>query len=256
MAHTYMIQGCFIGPGNKSNHPVSVDAAVDQMFGFVLVNDWSARDIQAWEYIPLGPFTAKNWATSISPWVVTMEALEPFQAPAPCQEPLPLPYLRPKSSIRSNYDIRLEVSLTPEGRDGDVKGNENGDGSDAMRASVLTRSNMKTLYWTVPQLIAHHTVTGCNLRPGDLVATGTMSAEGEGAQGCMLELSWNGSRQVQLVVDDGGGEKVVVGERTFLEDGDVVTMTGYCQGEGYRVGFGECIGKVLPAVDFTQDQLG
>ena len=195
------------------------------MFGFVLVNDWSARDVQRWEYVPLGPFASKNWATTISPWIVTLEALEPFSAPAPPQDPPPLPYLAPSSAEqRRNYDVRLEADLFP---------------AEGGASATLTRSNMHTLYWTVPQMLAHHTAGGCNLRPGDLVATGTLSVPGAGGQGSMLELSWNGTRAVEL----GGGR-----ERTFLEDGDEVVLRGYCQGEGFRVGFGECRGKVLPAL--------
>ena len=220
------MQGCFIGPGNTLGTPIPIENAIDHMFGLVLVNDWSARDIQKWEYVPLGPFNAKNWATSISPWVVTLEALEPFKAPAPPQDPTPLPYLTPPNANTEccNYDIRLEASILPEGHAGP--------------AAVLSRSNMMTLYWTVPQMISHHTAGGCNLRPGDLVATGTLSIQGEGGQGCLLELTSAGAHPVEL---EGGA-----GRRTYLEDGDTVTLGGYCQGEGYRVGFGECKGKILP----------
>ncbi len=230
--------GCFIGgPGNALGEPISINTAVNHMFGFVLLNDWSARDIQKWEYIPLGPFTAKNWATSISPWIVTLEALEPFKTPAPPKEPPSLPYLTPESSSavsNCNYDIRLEASIAPN------NSSSGGDGESGT-ASIITRSNMRTLYWTLPQMIAHHTAGGCNLRPGDLLGTGTLSTTGKGEQGCLLELTWSGKNKI--VLEESGGV-----ERTFLEDGDVVSLTGYCQGEGYRVGFGECTGKILPAL--------
>jgi fumarylacetoacetase len=223
--------GAFIGPGNDLGAPISINSAADHIFGMVLVNDWSARDVQRWEYVPLGPFAAKNWATSISPWIVTLDALEPFAVASPPQDPPPLPYLAAPSddkstaSVSCNYDVRLEASIRPE---------------DSTESYIITRSNMKTLYWTVQQMVAHHTAGGCNLRSGDLVATGTLSTEGEGGQGCLLELSWSGSRTVAL--GDSGGE------RRFLADGDEVTLSGYCQGEGFRVGFGECRGRVLPAL--------
>ncbi|KAH7623478.1 hypothetical protein Ndes2526B_g01915 [Nannochloris sp. 'desiccata'] len=234
--------GCFIGgPGNSLGDPISINSAVDHMFGFVLLNDWSARDIQKWEYVPLGPFTAKNWATSISPWVVTLEALEPFKTPAPPKDPPILPYLTPESSSalsNCNFDIRLEASIAPN----TTAASEVASATAA--PSTITRSNMRTLYWTLPQMIAHHTAGGCNLRPGDLLGTGTLSTAGDGEQGCLLELTWSGEKKIIL---QESGDQV---ERTFLEDGDVVTLTGYCQGEGYRIGFGECTGQILPARDF------
>lgn len=171
-------------------------------------------------------------ATTISPWVVTLDALEPFKAPAPPQDPPPLPYLRP-TGPRCNYDVRLEASILPGGKQ------EHGSTMPTEAQVTVTRSNMHTLYWTLPQMVAHHTSGGCNLLPGDLLGTGTLSVEGAGGQGCMLELSWGGSRGVDL----GQGR-----ERRFLEDGDTVVLRGYCQGEGFRVGFGECSGKVLPAL--------
>lgn len=213
--------GFFIGAGNELGEPISIANAHEHIFGMVLLNDWSARDIQAWEYQPLGPFLAKNFATSISPWVVTMEALEPFRVPGPKQDPAPLPYLQVDSV--SGFDIRLEVTLQ----------------SAAMDApQVISRSNMKHLYWSVEQMLAHHTVTGCNMRVGDLCGTGTISGPTEDGFGSLLELTWRGEKPLQLP----GGE-----QRTFLQDGDVVTMKGYCQGDGYRVGFGEVTGKILPA---------
>ncbi|GAB4816852.1 hypothetical protein N2152v2_003898 [Parachlorella kessleri] len=222
--------GCFIGVGNELGTPISMEQAADHIFGYVLVNDWSARDIQRWEYVPLGPFNSKNWATSISPWVVTAEALEPFRALAPPQDPAPLPYL---AGERWNYDLQLEVDITPQGE----------------QPSTVTRSDLSTLYWTLPQMIAHHTAGGCNLRPGDLLATGTLSKEGPGGQGCLLELTWAGSRPLKLA--SASEAKKAAGQdqqRTYLEDGDEVVVRGWCQGGGFRVGFGECRGRLLPAV--------
>ncbi|WNR46930.1 fumarylacetoacetase [Paenibacillus roseipurpureus] len=213
--------GCLIGTGNEQGLPVSIEKAEDYIFGLVLVNDWSARDIQSWEYQPLGPFLAKNFATSISPWVVPFEALEPFRVPAPKQDPEPLPYLRQNSP--GSFNIQLEVYLQ----------------SDAMkRRNRISASNFSYLYWTMAQQIAHHTIGGCNLRPGDLLASGTISGPAKDSRGCMLELTWRGSEPLQLENGD---------ERTWLEDGDTITMTGWCQGDGYRVGFGEVTGRVLPA---------
>lgn len=207
--------GFFIGPGSSLGRPLTIRQAADHIFGMVLVNDWSARDIQKWEYQPLGPFTAKNFATSISPWVVALEALAPFRCSAPIQSPEVLPYLQ--SRKRYNYDINLEVYIG---------------------SSRVCRSNFKHLYWTMHQQLTHHTVTGCNVRPGDLMASGTISGPEKGSYGSMLELSWKGSKPIALA----SGET-----RTFLQDGDTVTMTGWCQGDGYRVGFGEVTGTILPA---------
>jgi fumarylacetoacetase len=187
----------------------------------VLVNDWSARDIQKWEYQPLGPFLSKNFATSISPWVVTMEALEPFRTDGPLQEPKPLPYLQ--TDRRQSFDIHLEVSLQT---------------SRMTLAERICSSNLRYLYWNICQQVAHHTITGCNLRTGDLLATGTISGPAPDARGCLLELTRGGKEPLRL----SSGET-----RSFLEDGDRVTMTGWCQGENYRVGFGEVTGKLLPA---------
>ncbi|KAL4425695.1 hypothetical protein ABPG75_009711 [Micractinium tetrahymenae] len=239
--------GCFIGAGNTLGQPIPAASAADQIFGYVLVNDWSARDIQKWEYVPLGPFNGKNFATSISPWVVTPAALEPFAVPAPPQDdPLPLPYLRQPDGLRANYDVQLEVSIVPEARGGTGGGGGGGGsqgkgaaGAGGAEATVVTRSNMRTMYWTLPQMIAHHTAGGCNLRAGDLLATGTLSSAGPQGAGCLLEATWNGTRPLQLA--DGS-------QRAYLQDGDTVVLTGYCQGQGYRVGFGKCHGKVLPAL--------
>ncbi len=210
-----------IGPGNSLGEPIPIDRAADHIFGLVLMNDWSARDIQAWEYQPLGPFLAKNFCTTISPWVVTLEALEPFRKSLPAQEPEPLPYLRLTNDF--TYDIRLEASLrTPK-----------------MNAPhVITRSNFQNLYWSISQQLAHHTVNGCNLQPGDLLASGTISGPTEESRGCMLELTWRGANPLQL--PDGETRK-------WLEDGDTLAITGWCDGDGYRVGFGEASGKILPA---------
>jgi fumarylacetoacetase len=208
--------GFFVGPGNALGESIPAPAAPEHMFGMVLVNDWSARDIQAWEYVPLGPFLAKNFATSISPWVVPMEALEPFRTAGPVQDPPPLPYLRTQGDW--SYDIHLEAWLQTEQMD---------------RPFRISRSNFKYLYWNMCQQLAHHTVNGCNLRPGDLLASGTISGPTPDSYGSMLELAWRGTRPIALP----NGEK-----RSFLQDGDSLTLTGWCQGDGYRVGFGEVTG--------------
>lgn len=213
--------GFLIGPGNNMGEPISIDEANDHIFGAVLVNDWSARDIQKWEYVPLGPFNSKNFATSISPWIVTMEALAPFRTPPEKQDPAPLSYLVSDNNIA--YDIKLEVALQNEGM---------------YKPTIITRSNLKYLYWTFQQQLAHHTVTGCNLRTGDLLATGTISGPEKESRGCMLELTWRGEEPITLA--DGS-------QRTFLQDHDEVIMTGWAQGDGYRIGFGEVRGKVMPA---------
>ncbi len=219
--------GAFIGPGNPHGEPIAAADAWDHVFGLVLVNDWSARDVQRWEYVPLGPFLAKNFATTISPWVVTLEALEPFRTRGPAQRPDPLPYLQVDGENAIN--IELEVLLQ----------------SAAMRRSERLRNphrichtNFSGLYWNIPQQIAHHTVGGCPLRTGDLLASGTISGSTPDSRGSMLELSWRGSMPVRLP----NGE-----ERLFLEDGDRVIITGWCQGPRYRVGFGEAAGLVAPA---------
>src|SRR6266566_1183921 len=210
-----------IGPGNLLGQAVPIDRALDHIFGFVLMNDWSARDIQAWEYQPLGPFLAKNFCTSISPWVVTLEALEPFRKPLPHQDPEPLPYLRQKDDF--TFDIHLEAHLQ----------------TSAMKApQIITRTNFQNLYWSVAQQLAHHTVNGCNLKPGDLLASGTISGPTEESRGCMLELTWRGANPLKLP----NGET-----RKWLEDGDTLKITGWCNGDGYRIGFGEVSGKILPA---------
>lgn len=214
--------GFFVGIGNELGEPIPAQQAHEHIFGMVLLNDWSARDIQAWEYQPLGPFLAKNFATSISPWVVTMDALEPFRVDGPKQDFAPLPYLRTDSA--DGYDIQLEVTLQSQGMD---------------IAQTISRSNMKYLYWSIVQQLTHHTVTGCNMRTGDLCGTGTISGPTEESYGSMLELTWRGERPMSLP----NGET-----RKFLQDGDRVVMKGFCQGDGYRVGFGEVAGRILPAL--------
>jgi fumarylacetoacetase len=212
----------FIGPGNALGEPIPIDHATDHIFGLVLMNDWSARDVQAWEYQPLGPFLAKNFCTSISPWVVTLEALEPFRKPLPPQDPEPLPYLRAAHNF--TYDIQLQACLqTP----------------SMTTPHVVTRTNFQNLYWSIAQQLAHHTVNGCNLQPGDLLASGTISGATEESRGCMLELTWRGANP--LTLPDGETRK-------WLEDGDNLTIMGWAQGDGYRVGFGDVTGRVLPAL--------
>jgi fumarylacetoacetase len=186
----------------------------------VVMNDWSARDIQQWEYVPLGPFNSKTFATSISPWVVTLDALEPFRVAGPAQQPEPLPYLQ--QSGAHSFDIDLEVRLQPEGRN----------------AATICRTNFRHMYWSMAQQLAHHTVSGCNVRIGDLMGSGTISGSSEDSFGSLLELTYNGKKPLTLEGDV---------TRRFLEDGDTVTMTARCEGSGYVVGFGEVSGKVIPA---------
>uniref|UniRef100_A0A3P8N5R4 Fumarylacetoacetase n=1 Tax=Astatotilapia calliptera TaxID=8154 RepID=A0A3P8N5R4_ASTCA len=212
----------FVGGGNPLGEAIPIQKAHEHIFGMVLMNDWSARDIQAWEYVPLGPFLGKNFGTTISPWVVPMEALLPFAEPNPIQDPEPLPYLQHHDAY--TFNINLFVSLK---------------GKGMAEAVNICRSNFKYMYWTMKQQLAHHTVNGCNVKPGDLLASGTISGPDPESFGSMLELSWNGSKNIDL-----GGE----GTRTFLNDGDEVTISGYCEGDGYRVGFGTCQGTILPAL--------
>lgn len=217
--------GFFVGPGNRLGEPIPIAQAERHIFGLVLVNDWSARDIQKWEYQPLGPFLSKSFATSISPWVVTLDALEPFRVPGPVQDPEPFPYLR--STGPWSFDIHLEVGLQAQALD---------------KPDVVCRSNARHLYWNIAQQLAHHTINGCNLQPGDLLATGTISGPTPDSYGSLLELTCRGTRPLTL----SNGET-----RTFLHDGDRVTLTGWCQGEGYRVGFGAVTGKVLPSLPLS-----
>ncbi|MFN2621799.1 MAG: fumarylacetoacetase [Chthoniobacterales bacterium] len=218
----YELETAFlIGPGNALGTPVPIDRATDHIFGLVLMNDWSARDVQAWEYQPLGPFLAKNFCTSISPWVVTLEALEPFRRALPVQDPEPLPYLRRPNDF--TYDIQLEATL----------------GTPSLASPhVITRTNFQNLYWSISQQLTHHAINGCNLQPGDLLASGTISGPTEESRGCMLELTWRGAKPLALP----NGES-----RKWLEDGDRLTISGWAQGDGYRLGFGEVTGQILPA---------
>ena len=214
--------GLFIGPGNGLGEPISVEDAEEHIFGMALVNDWSARDIQAWEYQPLGPFLAKNLATTISPWIITLEALEPFRCSGPMQDPEPLKYLRNKRD--STFDINLEIHLK----------------TDRMNDfDLISSSNYNYLYWDMNQQVAHHTTTGCNLRTGDMLASGTISGPEKNSRGSMLELTWGWSEPIKL----SNGE-----ERIALENGDTVLLKGWCQGKGYRIGFGNCTGKLIPSV--------
>ena len=211
-----------IGRNTSLGEPLPVGEANDAIFGLVLLNDWSARDIQQWEYQPLGPFNAKTFATSISPWVVTMEALADFCITGPAQDPEPLPYLRQDGGA-----TLIDIALTADMRSGDGAWTR------------ITTTNASNLYWSFAQQIAHHTVSGCNLAVGDLVASGTISGWEPGERGSLLEITWGGRDPVTLA--DGSGT------RTFLQDGDELRMSGWCHGDGYRVGFGEVTGRILPA---------
>jgi fumarylacetoacetase len=222
--------GLFVGTGNALGRPIPIDEAEQHLFGLCLLNDWSARDIQSWEYQPLGPFLAKNFATTISPWVVTMEALAPYRVPAaarPAGDPEPLPYLSAPSGIAGAIDLTLEVHLQ--------SGRMRKAGATPM---LMSRGNLCDLYWTPAQLLTHHASNGCNLRPGDLLATGTVSGPGEGSEGCLLEMKHRA-----------GPVRLPTGEtRTFLEDGDHVTFRACTQREGLpRIGFGECTGTIVAA---------
>ncbi len=212
-----------IGAGNEIGDSISVDEAEEHVFGFLLFNDWSARDIQKWEYVPLGPFLAKNFFSSVSAWVVTMEALEPFRIPAPEQNPEVLPYLKGKKL--QNFDVTLEVYIQPKSE------NEN-------QEFLLCRSNFKNMYWTVAQQIAHHTVNGCNLNVGDMLASGTISGKEPDSFGSLLELTWGGKNPI--VLPNGLVRK-------FVEDYDTIIIRGFAQKGEIRVGFGEVKTTILPA---------
>ena len=224
--------GFFVGMGNALGASVPIEKAEEHIFGLCLVNDWSARDIQAWEYQPLGPFLAKNFATTVSPFVVTMEALAPFRVPAferDAGDPPPLDYLSDETNRKfGGIDVHLEVYIqTEKMRDENIE------------PFLLSHSNMKDLYWTIGQMLTHHASNGCNLQTGDLMATGTVSGRGKDERGCLLELTWRGKEPIGLP----SGE-----ERRFLEDGDEIIMKGFCEREGFRrIGFGECRGRILPA---------
>ena len=207
---------------NLMGEPIPVEEAEEHIVGMVLFNDWSARDIQKWEYVPLGPFLAKNFASSISPWIVTMDALEPFRVKGPEQSPEPLPYLQQKGA--KAFDINLEVAIQPEN---EVE-------------TVVSRSNLKYMYWSMAQQLAHHTINGCRVNSGDMMGSGTISGPTEDSFGSMLELSWSGQKPLKM--NDGS-------ERKFINDNDTVIIRGYCQKDNLRIGFGEVSSKLLPAVE-------
>jgi len=224
--------GVFVGSGNRLGEPIPMAGAEDRMFGLCLVNDWSARDVQAWEYQPLGPFLAKNFATTVSPWVVTLDALAPFRAPAfrrPEGDPAPLPYLASTANETSGgFDIQLEVWI----RSARMR-------ADGTPACGLSHVRFTEMYWTLAQLLTHHASNGCNLEPGDLLASGTVSGASKDSRGCLQELTWRGTEPITLP----SGET-----RRYLEDGDEVILRGFCERDGFaRIGFGECRGTVLPA---------
>lgn len=207
---------------NLMGEPIPVEEAEEHIFGMVLFNDWSARDIQKWEYVPLGPFLAKNFASSISPWIVTMDALEPFRVIGPEQSPEPLPYLKQKGE--KAFDINLEVLIKPENSE----------------ETVVSRSNFKYMYWSMAQQLAHHTINGCRVNSGDMMGSGTISGPTEDSFGSMLELTWGGQKPLKM--KDGS-------ERKFINDNDTVIIRGYCQKGNLRIGFGEVSSKLLPAID-------
>lgn len=206
---------------NIMGENIPVDEAEEYIFGMVLLNDWSARDIQKWEYVPLGPFLAKNFASSISPWIVTMDALEPFRCASPKQEPTPLPYLQ--QSGDHAFDINLEVAIAPE----------------KVEELVISKTNLKYMYWTMSQQLAHHTINGCRINSGDMMGSGTISGPTEDSFGSMLELTWGGKNPIKM--NDGS-------ERKFINDGDTVIMRGYCQNDEIRIGFGEVSSRLLPPI--------
>lgn len=210
------------GEGKALGQHIDISETEDYIFGMVIFNDWSARDIQKWEYVPLGPFLAKNFASSISPWIVTLDALEPFRCEGEQQEPEVLPYL--KFSGNKNIDINLEVQI----------------GSDSFEPQTVSKSNYKYMYWNMNQQLAHHTINGCDIHAGDMMASGTISGNDESAYGSMLELSWKGTKPIAM--PDGS-------ERKFINDGDTVVMKAHCEKDGIRIGFDEVRTKVLPAIN-------
>lgn len=212
--------GFITGKNTQLGTSVSTKDAEDYIFGLALFNDWSARDIQKWEYVPLGPFLGKNFGSSISPWIVTIEALEPFKIAGPKQDPEVLPYLKYEGN--HNYDVQLEVALQP----------ENGE------EQTVSTSNFKYMYWNMAQQLAHHTINGCNINIGDVMASGTISGKDESSYGSMLEISWSGTKPITL--KDGS-------TRTFIEDNDTVIMRGFAEKDGIKVGFGEVSGTILPS---------
>jgi fumarylacetoacetase len=206
---------------SRLGQSITTTEAEEHIFGMVLFNDWSARDIQQWEYVPLGPFLGKNFGSTISPWIVTLDALEPFRTAGPQQIPEVLPYLRFQGE--KNYDIMLEVFLQ----------------SEKTEPVTISRSNFKYMYWNINQQLAHHTINGCNIQVGDLYASGTISGPSPGSYGSFLELTWNGTKP--LTLPDGS-------KRTFIEDNDTIIMKGHCEKNGVRIGFGNCVGKILPSL--------
>ncbi len=215
--------GAVVGTPNGIGQPVTVERAYEMIFGYVVLNDWSARDIQKWEYQPLGPFQGKAFATTISPWVVTREALEPYRVNTPERVKPLLPYLQEQTP--NNYNLELEIGIRPKGADG---------------FKTISKTNYSAMYYSSAQQLAHHASSGCAMETGDLLGSGTISGTTQDSYGSMLELSWAGKNQI----DVGGGMT-----RTFLEDGDTVVMTGWCQGDGHRIGFGDCRGTITPACE-------
>jgi len=216
--------GAIVGTSTEMGQPISIEEADEMIFGYVLLNDWSARDIQAWEYQPLGPFQAKAFATSISPWIVSRDALEPFRTSTPEREKDLLPYLREEKP--GLYDIDLSVLIQPEGGE----------------AEEIARTNYREMYYSAAQQLTHHASSGCAMNAGDLLGSGTISGPEKSQRGSLLELSWGGKEPITL--KDGS-------TRSFVEDGDTLTLTGHAQGDGFRVGFGSCTGKIRPAIDFS-----
>jgi fumarylacetoacetase len=213
--------GVILGKSNEMGKPIKISEASEYIFGFVLLNDWSARDIQAWEYVPLGPFLAKNFATTISAWIITADALQPFKVSLEPQDPKPLKYLHEEKLI--SYDIPVDVLVKS---------------SKQKEFSKIATTNYKYMYWTINQQITHHAVTGCSLKVGDLLGSGTISGKEEGTYGCLMESNKNSTKKVKV-----GDE-----ERLWLEDGDTVNFDAFCQGNGYRIGFSDCSGTILSAL--------
>ncbi len=218
--------GFIVGKSTALGEPVAIENAWDYIFGMVLFNDWSARDIQQWEYVPLGPFNAKTFASSISPWIVTLEALEPFKTDSPEQHPKPLEYLR-EDHRNNSFDIQLSVELKS---------------AQQVQADVISQTNFKYMYWSMAQQLTHHTISGCNLQVGDLMGSGTISGPTPNSYGSLLEITWNTTKPIDL----SNGE-----QRGFIQDGDTLTIKGHCEKDGLRIGFGEVSGKILPAVQFN-----
>ena len=214
-----------VGKSTQLGHPIAIEDAADHIFGMVLLNDWSARDIQQWEYVPLGPFNAKTFASAISPWIITLEALEPFKVQGPKQEPKPLSYLQEK--VANSYDIHLSVEIQT---------------AKSAQTDVICQTNFKYMYWSMAQQLTHHTIAGCNVQVGDLMGSGTISGSTPDSYGSLLELTWNTTKPLAL----SNGET-----RGFLQDGDTVIMKGHCEKEGIRIGFGEVRNTILPALHFN-----